>query len=196
MRFQINTRPKMFRIVAIIFTCVFLIIGSVAKLQAQSQPINISISVNPPFSADALDYFNSPTQTTLTLINTSQQVQNVFLAGSLRNLSTNQSVTIRNDIIPAVPVLSLNPGVTVFTGVDLQIYVDEAALKFTGITQQEAFNGNLPEGEYQPYLTSSYRADREMFGIPNNEAIVMTKVIANASSNVYELKDGEFVKIK
>jgi hypothetical protein len=55
---------------------------------------------------------------------------------------------------------------------------------------------SLPEGEYQPYLTSSYRADREMFGIPNNEAIVMTKVIANASSNVYELKDGEFVKIK
>jgi hypothetical protein len=55
---------------------------------------------------------------------------------------------------------------------------------------------SLPEDEYQPYLTSSYRADREMFGIPNNEAIVMTKVIANASSNVYELKDGEFVKIK
>ena len=55
---------------------------------------------------------------------------------------------------------------------------------------------SLPEGEYQPYLTSSYRADREMFGIPNNEAIVMTKVIANSSSNVYELKNGEFVKIK
>ena len=55
---------------------------------------------------------------------------------------------------------------------------------------------SLPEGEYQPYLTSSYRADREMFGIPNNEAIVMTKVIANASSNVYELQNGEFKKIK
>jgi hypothetical protein len=55
---------------------------------------------------------------------------------------------------------------------------------------------SLPEGEYQPYLTSSYRADREMFRIPNNEAIVMTKVIANASSNVYELQNGEFVKVK
>lgn len=55
---------------------------------------------------------------------------------------------------------------------------------------------SLPEGEYQPYLTSSYRADREMFGIPKNEAIVMTKTIANSSSNVYELKNGEFVKIK
>lgn len=55
---------------------------------------------------------------------------------------------------------------------------------------------NLPEGEYQPYLTSSYRADREMFGIPKNEAIVMTKIIANSASNVYELQNGKFVKIK
>jgi len=55
---------------------------------------------------------------------------------------------------------------------------------------------SLPEGEYQPYLTSSYRADREMFGIPNNEAIVMTKAVSTTASNVYELKDGEFVKIK
>ncbi len=55
---------------------------------------------------------------------------------------------------------------------------------------------SLPEGEYQPYLTSSYRADREMFGIPNNEAIVMTKAVSNKASNVYELKNGEFVKVK
>jgi hypothetical protein len=55
---------------------------------------------------------------------------------------------------------------------------------------------SLPEGEYQPYLTSSYRADREMFGIPNNEAIVMTKAVSTSASNVYELKDGEFVKIR
>jgi hypothetical protein len=55
---------------------------------------------------------------------------------------------------------------------------------------------SLPEGEYQPYLSSSYRADREMFGIPNNEAIVMTKAVSTTASNVYELKNGEFVKVK
>ncbi len=55
---------------------------------------------------------------------------------------------------------------------------------------------SLPEGEYQPYLTSSYRADREMFGIPNNEAIVMTKAVSNRASTVYELQNGKFVKIK
>jgi hypothetical protein len=55
---------------------------------------------------------------------------------------------------------------------------------------------SLPEGEYQPYLTSSYRADREMFGIPNNEAIVMTKAVSTTASNVYELKNGKFIKVK
>ena len=55
---------------------------------------------------------------------------------------------------------------------------------------------SLPEGEYQQYLTSSYRADREMFGIPNNEAIVMTKAVSTTASNVYEFKNGEFVKIR
>jgi len=55
---------------------------------------------------------------------------------------------------------------------------------------------SLPEGEYQPYLSSSYRADREMFGISNNEAIVMTKAVSTTASNVYELKNGEFIKVK
>jgi len=57
---------------------------------------------------------------------------------------------------------------------------------------------NIPnkDSDYYPYLTSSYRADREMFGIPNNEAIAMTKAVATRSSNVYELnKQGQFVKI-
>ena len=55
---------------------------------------------------------------------------------------------------------------------------------------------NTPKGEYTPYLTAGYRGDRTMFGIQNNEAIVMTKAVAHSSSNVYLLKDGEFEKIK
>jgi hypothetical protein len=58
---------------------------------------------------------------------------------------------------------------------------------------------NIPnkDSDYYPYLTSSYRADREMFDIPNNEAIAMTKSVANKASNVYELdKQGQFIKIK
>lgn len=54
----------------------------------------------------------------------------------------------------------------------------------------------LPEGDYTPYLTSKYRSDRTMFGIPYNEAMARTKAVAYAASNVYELQDGEFVKVR
>lgn len=54
----------------------------------------------------------------------------------------------------------------------------------------------LPEGDYAPYLTSKYRSDRTMFGIPDNEAIARTKAVSYRASNVYELKNGEFIKVK
>ena len=54
----------------------------------------------------------------------------------------------------------------------------------------------LPEGDYAPYLTSKYRSDRTMFGIPDNEAIARTKAVSYRASNVYELKKGEFIKVK
>jgi hypothetical protein len=54
----------------------------------------------------------------------------------------------------------------------------------------------IPTGEYVPYLTAAYRGDRQMFGILNNEAIVMTKAVAHAASNIYELQNGKFNKVK
>lgn len=55
---------------------------------------------------------------------------------------------------------------------------------------------SIPKGDYAPYLTASYRGDRNMFGIKNNEAIAMTKLVAYKASNVYELKNGKFIKVK
>ena len=57
-------------------------------------------------------------------------------------------------------------------------------------------NGDIPKGEYYPYLMSKYRSDRAMFGIPANEAIASTETVAKSASNVYELKNNKFVKIK
>ena len=54
----------------------------------------------------------------------------------------------------------------------------------------------VPTGEYAPYLTAAYRGDRQMFGIKNNEAIAMTKGVAYNASNIYELQNGEFNKVK
>jgi len=55
---------------------------------------------------------------------------------------------------------------------------------------------SIPQGDYQPYLTSAYRGDYKMFGIPDNEAIVMPKATALTSSNIYQLKGDKFEKIK
>jgi len=57
-------------------------------------------------------------------------------------------------------------------------------------------NGDIPEGEYYPYLMSKYRSDRAMFGIPANEAIATTETVARSASNVYELKNNKFVKTR
>lgn len=62
--------------------------------------------------------------------------------------------------------------------------------------EYELIPPQLPEGEYYPYFTAAYRADRNMFGIKNNEAIVMTKAVAFKASNIYELQGNQFKKIK
>jgi len=54
----------------------------------------------------------------------------------------------------------------------------------------------LPEGDYTPYLTSKYRSDRTMFGIPYNEAMARTKTASYTVSNIYELQNGEFIKVR
>jgi len=46
------------------------------------------------------------------------------------------------------------------------------------------------------YLTASYRADRNMFEIKNNEAIAMTKAVAFKATNIYELQGNQFEKVK
>ena len=63
-------------------------------------------------------------------------------------------------------------------------------------SEHSLFSPEIPEGEYYPYLTASYRGDRRMFDIKNNEAIVMTKKGANGSSNIYELNNVKFEKVK
>lgn len=57
-------------------------------------------------------------------------------------------------------------------------------------------NGEVPDGDYHPYFAAKYRSDRSMFGIPSNESIVMTKPNAFMVSNVYELKDEKWVKVR
>jgi hypothetical protein len=63
-------------------------------------------------------------------------------------------------------------------------------------SQHTLYNGDIPEGDYYPYLTSTYRKDRKMFGINNNEAICSTKSVSFSASNVYLLENNAFKTIK
>ena len=63
-------------------------------------------------------------------------------------------------------------------------------------SEYELIPPQLPIDEYTPYFSSSYRGDRNMFDIKNNEAIVMTKSTVMRSSSIYELEGGKFKKIK
>jgi len=57
------------------------------------------------------------------------------------------------------------------------------------------YNGNNPEGDYRPMLVGKFRSDRSMFGIPGLEAIAQPAGVAHKTTNKYELKGDEFVKL-
>ncbi len=142
-------------------------------LSAQNNPLSISIVVSPPYSMEAIDYFSDPNQTSITILNPTNQSFSVYLAGSLKNISTEQSVTIPNNVVPAVPPLIIDPGTKFMTGADLRPFVNEAGFQFNGISQADVINGNLPEGNYQiclqayDYTTKELRSQGEPLGCSN-----------------------------
>lgn len=66
---------------------------------------------------------------------------------------------------------------------------------FNLVSQHTLINGDIPQDDYYPYLTSTYRGDRKMFGILNNEAICSTKLTSFSASNIYLLGNNTFTKI-
>jgi hypothetical protein len=132
-----------------IFLIFFLLSLSTAVKSQADNPLLVEIVVLPPYSTSAIDYFTSPVQTAITIINPTLNSYSVYFAGSITNLTTEQGATIRNDVVPPVPPLVIEPGVRILTGSDLAPYVSASSLQYNGLSQQEAINGNLPEGEYQ-----------------------------------------------
>jgi hypothetical protein len=112
----------------IIFLTIILI-GFISKVKSQSDnPLLVEIIVLPPYSTSAIDYFTSPTQTAITIINPTLNSYSVYFAGSITNLTTQQGASIRNDIVPPVPPLVIEPGIKIMTGNDLAPYVSAGSL--------------------------------------------------------------------
>jgi TANFOR domain-containing protein len=154
------------------FVFVSIWINNVAIAQLDN-PINITINVNPPYSTSLIDYFSSPAQTVVLITNPTFETYTVYLAGSITNLSTQQSAVIPNNEVPGVPPLIITPGLSVLNGGDLKPYVNPASIQYNGIPQEMVLNGNLPEGDYQiclqayDYNTLQIRSQPEPLGCSN-----------------------------
>jgi TANFOR domain-containing protein len=154
------------------FVFVSIWINNVAIAQLEN-PINITINVNPPYSTSLIDYFSSPAQTVVLITNPTFETYTVYLAGSITNLSTQQSAVIPNNEVPGVPPLIITPGLSVLNGGDLKPYVNPASIQYNGIPQEMVLNGNLPEGDYQiclqayDYNTLQIRSQPEPLGCSN-----------------------------
>ena len=160
------------RILFVILLPFFLLISSGAGAQSNN-PITINVTVVPPYSTSITDYFSSATQTIVTVLNPSLETYSVFFAGSLTNLTTQQSVTVPNNVAPVTPPLLVPPGLKILNGNDLTTLINTAGIQYTGISEQHVANGNLPEGEYQlclqayDYQTLELRSQPEPLGCSN-----------------------------
>jgi hypothetical protein len=148
----------------------------VLTLSSKSQldnPLLVEIVVLPPYSTSAINYFTSSSQTAITIINPSPITFDVYFAGGITNLTTQQGARIKNDVVPPVPPLKIEPGIKIMTGNDLAPYVSSGSLEYNGLSEQDAINGNLPEGEYQiclqlyDYNTTQLRSQPEPAGCSN-----------------------------
>lgn len=121
-------------------------------IHAQPFPLNLSVQVNPPYTADYSAYFSGAGQVVLTITNTSTQTQEIYLAGSVSTIDGEIQVRTQPDVPWPGPALLVPPGTHTYSGNDLSPFAENSNVEYTGITQQDIISGLLPEGEYQVCL--------------------------------------------
>ena len=109
---------------------------------ALAQETTISSQFNPPFDRPLEEYKD---QLTLTFTVPRSRVSG-FLSISIFN--DDRSITVTSKMAGRKPV-TLDPGVTIFTGNDFDDLLDVSRLDFTGVDPTETFFDNgLPPGRY------------------------------------------------
>ncbi|WP_461141405.1 hypothetical protein [Spirosoma pomorum] len=116
--------------------------------RAQTFPLQIQVSVMPPYSAYLQDYPGTGQQVRVFLINTSRQTYQVRLAGQLTG---DNGIEIRTspNYRPPRP-LTVPPGQTLLTRNDLEGLFDLNQIEVIGINKNLLARGfPLPDGTYQ-----------------------------------------------
>ena len=126
----------------------FLLLSIAAK--AQDIPLIVNVTILPPYSTDVSVYLGAADQTAISITNPNLGAKRFFLAGSITNLASGQSIIIPASQNPGVPPIVVEGGATLnLAGTELQQYFNSNSLQLNGISQQELINGNVPEGIYQ-----------------------------------------------
>ncbi|GAB3563415.1 hypothetical protein GCM10027578_07040 [Spirosoma luteolum] len=115
---------------------------------AQSFPLQVQVSVLPPYSAYLQDYPGAGQQVRVFIINTSRQTYQIRLAGQLTG---DNGVVIRTaaGYRPPRP-LTVPPGQTLLSRSDLEGLFDLNQVEVTGIDKTQLARGlPLPDGQYQ-----------------------------------------------
>ncbi|GEM_PF-4431221 len=116
--------------------------------RAQTYPLQVQVSVLPPYSAYLQDYPGAGQQVRVFIINTSRQTYQIRLAGQLTG---DNGIEIRTSVSYRPPrPLTVPPGQTLLSRTDLEGLFDLNQVEVTGIDKNLLARGlPLPDGTYQ-----------------------------------------------
>lgn len=127
-----------------------------APSMAQQFPLMLSTTVNPPYTASYVQYFQNPQQVSVLVHNDFPGATDheVYFAGSISTLDGTISVRVEGGQPWNAPPLHIPVGFSSLTGNDLEPLISNGSgqLQYSGITEEDIRLGLLPEGEYQVCL--------------------------------------------
>ncbi|WEK33424.1 MAG: carboxypeptidase-like regulatory domain-containing protein [Candidatus Pseudobacter hemicellulosilyticus] len=130
-----------------------LLLCLLAGLQAARAQVNVTLTLRPPYSAYIKDYYHLENKAVIVLTNTTRQLLEVKLGGSLTNESRGVYIRTTPQSRPPMPI-TLGAGATVVlsANADLMRFLDQNNIS-TNANDATLTNilrsGKLPEGNYQ-----------------------------------------------
>lgn len=129
------------------------LLASTSLVHAQLDPLTLSTTVNPPYTASYVQYFQNPAQISVLIHNDVPGAvsHDIYLAGSIATNNGSIAVSIDGGQPWNAPPLIIPVGFTLLDGSDLEPFVSNSSgqVHYQGITEEDVRLGLLPEGEYQ-----------------------------------------------
>lgn len=133
--------------------CTVALLLASGILNAQEFPLMLSTTVNPPYTANYVQYFQNPGQVSVLVHNNfpGAVTREIYLAGSITTFDGTIAVTVEGGQPWNAPPLTIPVGFSSLSGTDLEPFISNSAglLDYQGISEEDIRIGLLPEGQYQ-----------------------------------------------